>query len=311
MAEATSGTGLRNIPGRAILYLLASSFLLVVLDTAVKWLAKGYSPLQIGFLRYLMGLVIAASIAGRNGGLATLRTRRLVGHMLRSVLNLTTMLTFYYALRLIPLADAIAIGFAAPLFTTALSVPMLKERVGPRRWAAVALGFVGVLLIVQPSGGGMSFGALLALVSSLCWSVTLISSRQLSGTEPSHSILFYYSFAVVIALGATMPTVWIVPHGLDWLWFGVCGLAGSFGQYCVNQAYRYGEASMVAPLDYTSLIWATLAGYVVFGQLPTALVLGGAAIIVASSLYIARRETLLARARRAVERGSASPGATP
>src|ERR1700756_1826511 len=137
MAEATSGTGLRNIPSRAILYLLASSFLLVVLDTAVKWLAKGYSPLQIGFLRYLMGLVIAAGIAAQNGGLATLRTRRLTGHLLRSILNLTTMLTFYYALRLIPLADAIAIGFAAPLFTTALSVPMLKERVGPRRWAAV------------------------------------------------------------------------------------------------------------------------------------------------------------------------------
>jgi drug/metabolite transporter (DMT)-like permease len=310
MAEATSGTGLRNIPGRAILYLLASSFLLVVLDTAVKWLAKGYSPLQIGFLRYLMGLVIAAGIAAQNGGLATLRTRRFTGHLLRSILNLTTMLTFYYALRLIPLADAIAIGFAAPLFTTALSVPMLKERVGPRRWAAVALGFVGVLLIVQPTGG-MNVGALLALLSSLCWSLTLISSRQLSGTEPSHTILFYYSTAVVVGLGATMPTVWIMPQGLDWLWFAVCGLAGSFGQYCVNQAYRYGEASMVAPLDYTSLIWATFAGYVVFGQLPTALVLGGAAIIVASSLYIARRETVLARARRAVEPGSATPGATP
>jgi drug/metabolite transporter (DMT)-like permease len=310
MAEATSGTGLRNIPGRAILYLLASSFLLVVLDTAVKWLAKGYSPLEIGFLRYLMGLVIAAGIAAQNGGLTTLRTRRLTGHLLRSILNLTTMLTFYYALRMIPLADAIAIGFAAPLFTTALSVPMLKERVGPRRWAAVALGFVGVLLIVQPTGG-MNVGALLALVSSLCWSLTLISSRQLSGTEPSHTILFYYSAAVVVGLGMTMPTVWIMPQGFDWLWFAICGLAGSFGQYCVNQAYRYGEASMVAPLDYTSLIWATFAGYIVFGQLPTGLVLAGAAIIIASSLYIARRETLLARARRAVEPGSATPGATP
>src|SRR5262249_43384775 len=154
------------------------------------WLAKDYSPFQIGFLRYVIGFFIAAGIAQRSGGLATLRTRRLGGHLGRSVLNIVTMLTFYYALQLIPLADAIAIGFATPLFTTAFSGPLLKERAGLRRWSAVALGFGGVLLIVQPSGHGVNTGALLALVSALCWSLTQISSRQLSATEPSHTILF-------------------------------------------------------------------------------------------------------------------------
>jgi drug/metabolite transporter (DMT)-like permease len=298
MAEATATTGLRNIPGRAIIYMLAASFLIVVLDTAVKWLAKGYSPLQIGFLRYLVGLVIAAGIARRVGGLATLRTRRFAGHLVRSALNLTTMLTFYYALRLLPLADTIAIGFAAPLFTTALSGPVLKERVGVRRWAAVMLGFFGVLLIVQPSSHGINLGAVLALISSLCWSLTQITSRQLSATEPSHTILFYYSVVIVVVLGVAMPTVWITPRGLDWLWFLVCGLAGSFGQFCYNQAFRYGEASMVAPLDYTGLVWATLMGFIVFGDLPTWLILGGAGVIICSSLYIARREALHARRRR-------------
>jgi drug/metabolite transporter (DMT)-like permease len=294
MAEAMATTGLRNIPGRAILYMLAASFLVVILDTAVKWLARDYSPLQIGFLRYVVGFFIAAGIARQAGGLGTLRTRRLAGHLLRSILNIVTMLTFYYALRLIPLADAIAIGFATPLFTTALSGPLLKENVGIRRWSAVALGFAGVLLILQPSAQGVNFGAILALISALCWSLTQISSRQLSTTEPSHTILFYYSVAIMIVLGAVMPKVWITPHGIDWLWFLVCGVAGSFGQFCYNQAFRYGEASMVSPLDYTGLVWATLMGFVVFGDLPTRLILGGAAVIIVSSLYIARREALRA-----------------
>ncbi len=297
MAELVATTGLRNIPGRAIIYMLAGSFLVVILDTAVKWLAKDYSPFQIGFLRYVIGFFIAAGIAQHNGGLATLKTRRLAGHLTRSVLNIVTMLTFYYALQLIPLADAIAIGFATPLFTTAFSGPLLKEKVGLRRWSAVALGFGGVLLIVQPSGHGVNMGAMLALISALCWSLTQISSRQLSGTEPSHTILFYYSVAIIVALGACMPKLWITPHGLDWIWFGVCGIAGSFGQYCYNQAFRYGEASMVSPFDYTGLVWATLMGFIVFGDFPTRYILGGAVVIIASSFYIARREAQL-HARR-------------
>jgi drug/metabolite transporter (DMT)-like permease len=135
----------------------------------------------------------------------------------------------------------------------------------------------------------------LALVSSLCWSLTQISSRQLSGTEPSHTILFYYSVAIVVVLGAAMPKVWVTPQGLDWLWFLVCGIAGSFGQFCYNQAFRYGEASMVSPLDYTGLVWATLMGFVVFGDLPTKFIMGGAVVIIASSFYIARREAVLAK----------------
>ena len=296
MAQATTLAGLRNMPGRAIIYMVSAAFLIIILDTAVKWLAKGgYSPFQIGFLRYVVGLGISAGIATRAGGIGTLRTRRPGGHVMRSILNLTTMLTFYYALERLPLADCIAIGFASPLFTTALSVPMLGEKVGPRRWLAVAIGFAGVLLVVQPTAAGIGLGAALALLSALCWSLTQVTSRQMSTTEPSHTILFYYSLAVVIALGVTMPRLWIEPHGLDWLWFLVCGVAGSFGQFCYNQAFRYGEASMVSPFDYTGLIWAIIMGFIVFGDLPSWLVISGASLIIASSVYIARRETLLAR----------------
>src|SRR5262249_37487290 len=169
----------------AIAYMLAASFLVIVLDTAVKWLAKGYSPLQIGFVRYVMGLCLAAGIATRAGGISTLRTRRVGGHALRSVVNLATMLTFYYALRLLPLADCIAINFAAPLFATALSVPLLGERVGLRRWLAVVFGFAGVLVAVQPNPSGISLGAALALISGFCWALTIVTTRQISSTESS------------------------------------------------------------------------------------------------------------------------------
>jgi drug/metabolite transporter (DMT)-like permease len=299
MAYTASGAGLRNIPARAIAYILTASFLIIVLDTAVKWLAKGYSPLQIGFVRYVMGLFLAAGIATRTGGIRTLRTRRISGHLLRSVVNLTTMLSFYYALRLLPLADSIAINFAAPLFVTALSGPLLGEHVGPRRWLAVAFGFGGVLLAVQPSPSGISLGAALALLSGLCWALTIVTSRQISDTEPSHTILFYYSLAVVIVLGTAMPRLWIEPSLHDWIWFIVVGISGSFGQFCYNQAFRYGEASAIAPLDYLSIVWATLFGFVIFGDIPSWLVLGGAVCIVASSIYIAHREALAARKRRA------------
>lgn len=299
MASTASGAGLRNIPARAIAYMLTASFLIIVLDTAVKWLAKGYSPLQIGFVRYVMGLFLAAGIATRAGGIGTLRTRRIGGHLLRSVVNLTTMLSFYYALRLLPLADSIAINFAAPLFVTALSGPLLGEHVGMRRWLAVAFGFGGVLLAVQPSPSGISLGAALALLSGLCWALTIVTSRQISDTESSHTILFYYSLAVVIVLGIAMPRLWIEPSFQDWIWFIVVGIAGSFGQFCYNQAFRYGEASAIAPLDYLSIVWATLFGFVIFGDIPSWLVLGGAACIVASSIYIAHREAMAARKRSA------------
>ena len=298
MAISATGAGLRNRPGRAIAYMLAASFLIVVLDTAVKWLARNYSPLEIGFLRYLFGLAVAAGIATRAGGLGTLGTQRPLGHLLRSALNLTTMLTFYYALRHLPLANGLAISFAAPLFATAFSVPMLGEQVGIRRWLAVGFGFVGVLLAVQPSGGGISLGAGLALVSAICWALTMITTRQISATEPSHAILFYYSLSVVVVLGAAMPSVWITPQGLDWIWFLVVGLAGSFGQFCYNQAFRYGEASLTSPFDYFGLVWAALFGFVVFDDIPSGMTAAGAACIVASGVYIARREAIRARARK-------------
>lgn len=303
MAEGGSAGGvkLRSQPLRGILYMAGAGFCLTLLDVAVKWLTTDYTPPQIAFIRYAIGICLAAAIATRMGGIATLKTRRPLGHLLRSALNLGTMLTFYYALARLPLADAISIGYAAPLFMTVLSVPLLRERVGFRRWTAVLIGFVGVVVILRPTGAGLEFGSLLALLSAFLYALTLITSRQLSGTESSHTILFYYSVAVLVATGAAMPWMWITPTWNDLWMFGLAGIAGGVGQYLLNQAFRYGEVSLLAPIEYVTLLWAILFGFAVWGELPGAAVLIGAAIIIASTLYIVQRE---ARLRRAVAKAA-------
>lgn len=292
----------RSSPGKGVAYMLAAAATLTVMDAGVKWLTDHYSVPQIGFMRYAIGILVAVGFALRLGGLPTLRTSRPGGHALRSVFNLGTMLTFYYALALLPLADSIAIGYAAPLIMTALSVPLLGERVGVRRWSAVIVGFVGVVVILRPSAAGISPGAMFALAAALLYALTLVTSRQLSATESSHTILFYYSLFVVVALAGVMPFVWVTPRLEDlWLIFFV-GVAGSFGQFFLNQAFRYGEVSLLAPLDYSGLVWAALLGFLLWGDIPGTFVWVGAAIIVTAGIYIVRREAMLRR--RGKPRGS-------
>jgi drug/metabolite transporter (DMT)-like permease len=299
--------GLRNQPGRAVVYMLAQAFLLTSMDGLVKWLASDYTVGQIAFLRYSLGLcMMLAFAAGSGHGLGSLKTRRIGGHLIRSVCNLTTMLCFYLALKLVPLPTAVCIGLASPIFVTIISIPMLKEQVGIRRWSAVIVGFVGVVLIAQPSTVGLNpegilalltnpdsappeLGSILALISAALWAATQVSSRQLSTSEPSHTILFYYSLVVVVVLGCAMPFYWITPSWHDAALFIAVGIMGTAGQFCLNQAFRYGQASLVAPLDYTGLIWATAIGWIFWQDVLTPPMLIGAAIVVASCLYILRR----------------------
>lgn len=298
---------LRNQPTRAVGYMLAQAFLLTSMDGVVKWLASDYTVGQIAFLRYSLGLCLMIGFAASSShGLRSLKTRRIGGHLIRSACNLFTMLSFYLALKLIPLPNAVCIGLASPIFVTIFSIPMLKEHVGIRRWSAVIVGFLGIILIAQPSTEGLDpasvlalftdldaakpqLGTFLALFSAAAWAATQVSSRQLSTSEPSHTILFYYSLVVVVALGAAMPFYWITPSLHDALLFIAVGIMGTGGQFCLNQAFRYGEASLVAPLDYTGLLWATGIGWIFWGDLLTLPMIAGAAIVVASCLYILRR----------------------
>jgi drug/metabolite transporter (DMT)-like permease len=307
MTTSPTVPGLRSLPIRGVIYMLSAITSLSLLDVAVKLLVDDhqYAVAQVGFIRYCIGVFVAAGIAWRAGGLVTLRTSRPLGHGMRAALNLGTMITFYYALKTMPLADVFAVAYAAPLFVTALSVPLLKEKVGPRRWAAVLIGFAGVMFMLQPSGAGLNTGSLLALSSALLYAMTLITSRQLSSTERSHTILFYYSCVVIVVLGAFMPWQWETPTPEHWILFIVAGVAGSFGQFFLNQAFRYAEASLIAPLDYTGMVWAILFGFWIWGDVPTWVVLAGVAVVICSSFYIVRREALLRR------QGAAQPAGQP
>jgi drug/metabolite transporter (DMT)-like permease len=312
-ASKAASVALLNQPGRAVAYMLTQAFLLTSMDGLVKWLATGptggtvYTVGQIAFTRYFIGLLMMLVMAAGTGeGLRGLRTRRIGGHLIRSCCNLFTMISFYLALKLIPLPNTICIGLASPIFVAILSIPMLGEQVGIRRWSAVAIGFIGIILIanpttqginlqslgdlfVNPGAAGAQWGTILALLSAAAWAATQVSSRQLSSSEPSHRILFYYSLVVVVVLGVAMPFYWITPSWHDALLFLAIGLMGTAGQFCLNQAFRYGEASLISPLDYTSLLWATAIGWIFWGDVLTWRMILGGIIVVGSCIYINRR----------------------
>ena len=279
-------------PKRAVAYSLMAGFLLTTMDAIVKWLAADYAVTQIAFLRYAVGLFVALGLARASpAGIGGLATRRLPSHLWRSAFNIATMLTFYIAMREIPLANAVCINLASPIFMTLLSIPMLREKVSPGRWIAVLLGFAGIALIVQPNvQTGIGLGELMALISAITWSLTLVSSRRLSGSESSYTILFYYALTVVIVLGATMPWFWRTPATwVDAGLFVLIGVLGSFGQFFLNQAYRYGPISLLAPFEYSGMIWAIFFDIVIWLNFPNNIMLLGAAIVIGCCLYIARQ----------------------
>ncbi len=287
----------RQAPVRGLVYMALGVFCMSVLDATAKALVGGYSLPQIMFLSRIPGPFFAVALALGSGGIVTLATRRIGWHVLRSLVSAATGFSFVACLRLLPLADAVAISFMGPLFMTALSVPMLGERVGPRRWAAILLGLIGVVVVLQPSGAGFGLGSVLALFAALTYALSINLSRLMSDTESSAGMLFWISIFLLLGTGLLTPFDWRTPALGDSLLFVLLAITGTLGQFFLIQAFRYGEVSLVAPFEYSSLLWATLFGFLFWQQLPTPTVLIGAAVIIASSLYVVHRESRAARRR--------------
>lgn len=300
-----AGGRLSQMPARGLVYMALGIFCMSVLDAACKALVGGYSLAQIMFVTRIPGPIFAVALALGQGGLATLGTRRIGWHVLRSAFSAATAVTFVASLRLLPLADAVAITFVSPLLMSALSVPMLRERVGPRRWMAILAGFVGVAVVLQPSGTGFGPGAMLALAAALTYATTINLSRLMSSTESSQAMLFWFSLFMLAGSGALAPFDWRTPGTFDAVLFVLVAASGTLGQFLLIQAFRYGQVSLLAPLEYSALIWATLFGLLFWQQLPTPTVLLGAAIIIICSLYVVHREALAARRARLDAGGSA------
>ncbi len=292
-AGISPGTVAAVVPeriGLGIAYVLAAMAAMTVMDAAAKWLGAGYPITEVVFFRNFFAIPPIAVLVWY-GGLASLRTRRLPGHALRAGFGLGAMFCFFTGLRYMPLAEAISIAFAAPLFVTALSGPILKEHVGPRRWAAVIVGFLGVLIITRPGGDVLRIEALLILAAALSYALFLLVTRHLARSESTSAIVFYTNGIALVVGALLLPFGWQAPTGEDLTIFIAMGLIGGCGSYFIAMAYRNAPASVLAPFDYTTLLVGTLLGWLIWRELPDATVFLGAAVVIACGLFIIRRET--------------------
>jgi drug/metabolite transporter (DMT)-like permease len=292
----TAATGHIHAPLKGIACAALAMSLFPVQDAIVKWLSADYSIFQLLFLRSLFVFIPVAVMVVRGGGPRVLRAKRPTLLILRASLGFGAWSVYFIAISQIPLADAMALVFSAPLMITALSVPLLGEVVGLRRWAAIAVGFIGVLVMVDPGAGVIRGVALLPLVSASCYSLSMILTRVLTKSESSVTMLFYSAATIMALSGLFQPFVWVTPSWPDLGLMVLTGLIAGCAQYLGLQAYRYAAPAVVSPFDYTSLIWAILLGYLVFGDVPRSSVIFGAAIVIASGLYILYRERRAARA---------------
>ncbi|HEY5794719.1 MAG TPA: DMT family transporter [Bosea sp. (in: a-proteobacteria)] len=285
----------RDAPFRGIGLVLLASIFLTSSDMASKLLTREIPPLQVTWLRYGTFTAIMLAIVWRRGGLERLRTQRPMLQFLRGVGVLASSVLFVMALKYMPLADATATGFVAPLFVTALSIPILGEAIGWRRWTATLVGFVGVLIVVRPGGAGFQIASLLAVASALAWAFAMIMTRMMSRTESPLTTLTY---SAMLGLGLTslaVPFLWTPVTPVILLMGVFVGVASTVGHWLIVLAYRHADASLLAPFSYIQLLWASLFGLVIFAVLPDFWTLVGAVIIAGSGLYTAHRERVRAK----------------
>ncbi len=277
---------------------LGAILLFAAMDTLIKFLTAGYPVPQLMFVRSLVAfLLVGGYTLWRGGGIAAMRTRRPWGHVWRAFAGLISMGCFFYAFRELPLADVYVLSFAGPLFITALSAPLLGEPVGWRRWAAVVVGFGGVVVMAQPSAGAPLVPVLVGLCAALFYALAALAVRGLSRTETSASIVLYLLLTTTVVSGALTVPVWTAPTASALGLMALVGAIGAGAQVLLTQAFRRAPPAVVAPFEYTGMVWASLFGWMVFGDLPTAPVLLGAMVIIGSGLYILHRETMAERRR--------------
>jgi drug/metabolite transporter (DMT)-like permease len=277
-------------PFKGIALILASTVFLGVSDVTAKYLSATLPSIEIAWIRFLVFALIMTPAMLPGSPLYALRTARPAFQLMRGVALLGSSLFFISGLRYLPIAEASATGFVSPLFVTALSIVFLGERVGVRRWLATATGLLGVLIILKPGTSAFHAAAFFPLVSALCWAITLIMTRMMSGREPAITTMTYSSIAGLCVLSALVPFAWVAPSWHDILFAILIGVASTAGQWIVVLAFRYADASVLAPFSYSQLVWVSLLGFLVFGEVPDVWTVAGAAFIVASGLYTAHRE---------------------
>jgi drug/metabolite transporter (DMT)-like permease len=294
-------------PFRGIALILASTVFLGTSDVTAKYLSATLPSIEIAWIRFLSFALIMVPAMLPGSPLYALHSDRKGLQLIRGAALLGSSLFFISGLRFLPIAEASATGFVSPLFVTALSIFFLGERVGVRRWLATAVGLIGVLIILRPGSSAFHPAAFFPLVSALAWACTLIMTRMLSSSERAITTMAYSSIAGVGILTVLVPFVWVTPSWNDILFGIFIGVASTAGQWIVVLAFRYADASVLAPFSYTQLLWVSILGFMVFGEVPDVWTVTGAAFIVASGLYTAHRERI--RRSRLLIEAEPSPNA--
>lgn len=290
-AKTKRTTPTNGAPGRTRLVGIALMCLTVAfftcIDTSAKWLGRTLPPLEVAFFRYLFAFVFAA-IAFSPGRVPNAwRTRRPWIQLVRGLCLLGSTVCNFLALRHLQLAETMTIGFSAPLVIALLSGPVLGETVGLRRWLLIGLGFVGIVVVVQPGGGGFHPAMIYAFLTVVCYAAYAISTRKLAGIDSSASMLVMSTGLPVLLLAPLLPAIWVTPSGaLAWTLVVLIGLFGTLGHLVLIHAFARAPASVLAPYGYTQIIWMVLSGWLVFGDLPSTNTVTGGAVVVASGLLL-------------------------
>lgn len=283
-----------------MLFMFVASVTGVCMHATVRYLSAELRPFELAFFRNFLALIIL-SIPLLRLGLKPLHSRRRGLHLLRGALTTASMLTFFTALSLSPLAQVTALAFTAPLAATVLAIVFLGEVVRMRRWTAILIGFAGTVVILRPGVEAIDLGAGLTLFSAATWGAAIVVTRVLGRSESSLTITLYMALIMTVLSFVPATTVWIWPAPGLYFWLLLMAAFGTVTQLCFTQALREAETSVVLPIDFLKLIWATVLGYVLFAEFPDGTTLIGGAMIFASAVYIAYRESRLNRSKIAYE----------
>src|SRR3954465_7854239 len=296
--QAQTQAARRNQIPRGIAYMVASTVMFAGGNAVVKWQLETYPLGEVAFSRALFAFLTIATIVLPRAGLGVLRTRSYREHVQRGLSQFGSMLCWMLAVSALSLGSATAIGFAAPLFTTLLSIVVLKEKVGINRWSALILGFIGVLVITHPGAGTLTYGALFALCNAVLISTVAIAIRRMSMSESTETLTFYQMSIMTLCTACLLTLGFRAPHWGDVLMVALAGIGNGIAQFWWTRSLSSAPPSAVVPFNYLSLVWATILGFTVWGDVLTLDLLIGSATVVASGLYILWRETL--RRRRVV-----------
>lgn len=276
--------------GKAMAWIMLGVAGGLLLDLFAKELLQTYSLLQFVFLRSLIAFSILLAIAPRFGGFASLRTKNIAWHVLRTLLAIGAMFGFFYGLSEMPLVNAFTLGYTAPLMVTALSAIFLREPVGWRRWTAVIAGFIGVLVMLRPDGSELSLASIAVLIAAFCYACQAIIARKLSATESTLALSLYVVIGpMLVSLLLLDASGWLPPDTTGWMLLLGAGAGSVLAWIGFVNGYRAASPVLLAPLEYTALVAGAIAGYAIWDEVPDGWVVAGAFIIVASGLFVVYR----------------------